>query len=97
MPAYEVDLDQLDTVRHDVQNLVDYCESLRAEIRQAAASLTDFEWTGSASAQFDALQQTWQDGAAKIQAGLAVMTANAAASHANYSAVQAANARLWGR
>ncbi|RKR76410.1 WXG100 family type VII secretion target [Frondihabitans australicus] len=96
MAGYEVDLDRLAAVQRDVQALVEHCALLRSEIDATARALTETDWTGDASATFAELQQQWAAGAATIHAGLDVMAANASTGHANYSAVQAANARLWG-
>lgn len=73
-------------------------------IRDIGAQLDDLRahlapvrrtWDGSASTSWEHYQQLWDTAAADLTASLGTLHRIASTAHANYTAAEAANGRIW--
>lgn len=89
------DLAALDTAAADIDAGVQVIETQLADLRAGLAPL-HATWTGEAATAWAAHQARWDGAAADLAASLADLHALVRTAHANFAAVEAADARMWG-
>lgn len=94
-PSYAVDLDALQDAITSLTQCEAVCDRGLDDISRRVRSLHS-TWSGlTAYAQAEA-QERWEDGFARMRAGLAEMRVAAGTAHHNYTNAVDANVRMWG-
>jgi len=94
MQSFAVSPAALSTGIGDLEHGIEQIEAQLADLRDHLAPIRA-SWDGSASSAWTHYQKLWDTAAADLVASLGTLHTIVATAHRNYSAAEAANARIW--
>ena len=94
-PAYAVDLDLLEAAIDALGRCEASCDDALRQVSRRVAEL-QVSWSGESALAQEGTQADWEDGFARIRAGLADMRRAARTALGNYRSAADTNVRMWG-